>query len=422
MSGECTCGFGDRAAIAQRPAEREAIEAALKKVEAERDQYRTGKENAEKLARQSYNALATLTRQVAQGATNSIAADCLTRAIKAEELAEGYRLTSEAWRSQHVASEVELAAVRKDREAERATSERAIHARDVAQADATRLTVEVDDLRGNLLRAQSGLSSRSKTKEDEKKIADLTAEVERLKPNQREHDLVRHQRMELHAEHLITDAEYAALASEHGGVQRLEDYDRMREEVERLKAQEAVWEHAALATVKSATADLDEEIRLEREEIERLKQSYAALELARLHDSAEHITAVEQRDRAQRERSELRAEVERLRADLVRARSGGWNHERAEAWTKRAEAAEAEVERLRAEVNAEVRVNAEFPRAEDSARIAELEGAVCQECGCNRECRAKAGISEHHYRCNSVITGQGACDCAALAGKGGGTP
>lgn len=37
-------------------------------------------------------------------------------------------------------------------------------------------------------------------------------------------------------------------------------------EIARLKAQEAVWEHAASATVKTATADLDEEIRLERGE------------------------------------------------------------------------------------------------------------------------------------------------------------
>ena len=35
-----TCGYGDRAAIAQRLAEREAIEAALKRAEAERDALR----------------------------------------------------------------------------------------------------------------------------------------------------------------------------------------------------------------------------------------------------------------------------------------------------------------------------------------------------------------------------------------------
>jgi hypothetical protein len=52
------------------------------------------------------------------------------------------------------------------------------------------------------------------------------------KANQREHDLVRQMRMELHSDDLITEAEYAALASEHGGVQRLEDYDVLRAQME----------------------------------------------------------------------------------------------------------------------------------------------------------------------------------------------
>jgi hypothetical protein len=50
--------------------------------------------------------------------------------------------------------------------------------------------------------------------------------------NQREHDLVRQMRMELHRDGLITEAEYSALASEHGGVQRLEDYDVLRAQME----------------------------------------------------------------------------------------------------------------------------------------------------------------------------------------------
>jgi hypothetical protein len=54
-------------------------------------------------------------------------------------------------------------------------------------------------------------------------------EAEKMaEPNQREHDLLRQMRAELHGEDLITDEEYAALASEHGGVERLMDYDQIR--------------------------------------------------------------------------------------------------------------------------------------------------------------------------------------------------
>lgn len=48
--------------------------------------------------------------------------------------------------------------------------------------------------------------------------------------NQREHDLVRQMRCELFMAKLITQDEYSALASEHGGVQRLETYDELRAE------------------------------------------------------------------------------------------------------------------------------------------------------------------------------------------------
>lgn len=69
-------------------------------------------------------------------------------------------------------------------------------------------------------------------------------EIKQLQSNQREHDLVRQQRMELHADGLITNAEYAALASEHGGVQRLEDYDRLRARIQALEsALSTRWAH-----------------------------------------------------------------------------------------------------------------------------------------------------------------------------------
>lgn len=53
--------------------------------------------------------------------------------------------------------------------------------------------------------------------------------------NQRLLDLVRQQRMELHAGNLITDREYAELASDHGAVARLETYDQMRAELAALR-------------------------------------------------------------------------------------------------------------------------------------------------------------------------------------------
>lgn len=76
-------------------------------------------------------------------------------------------------------------------------------------------------------------------------MADLREELERVQAeniklralaekNQREHDLVRQQRTELYVEGLITPEEYAMLASEHGGVQRLEDYDQLRAKLKAL--------------------------------------------------------------------------------------------------------------------------------------------------------------------------------------------
>src|SRR4051812_38946345 len=47
------------------------------------------------------------------------------------------------------------------------------------------------------------------------------------KQHQREHDLVRQQRAELHEADLITTEEYAALAGERGAVERLESYDEV---------------------------------------------------------------------------------------------------------------------------------------------------------------------------------------------------
>jgi len=55
-------------------------------------------------------------------------------------------------------------------------------------------------------------------------------QVDRLREeNLRLLDLVRYQRSELHEAGLITDEEYASLASEKGSVSRLESYDTLRD-------------------------------------------------------------------------------------------------------------------------------------------------------------------------------------------------
>lgn len=48
-------------------------------------------------------------------------------------------------------------------------------------------------------------------------------------------DLVRHQREELHEVGLLTDDEYAALASEPGSVERLSSYDEMAAEMANMR-------------------------------------------------------------------------------------------------------------------------------------------------------------------------------------------
>lgn len=53
--------------------------------------------------------------------------------------------------------------------------------------------------------------------------------------DQRLLDLVRQQRMELHEVGLITDREYADLASDSGAVARLETYDQMRAQITALR-------------------------------------------------------------------------------------------------------------------------------------------------------------------------------------------
>jgi hypothetical protein len=63
-------------------------------------------------------------------------------------------------------------------------------------------------------------------------LLDRNTEVER---NQRQWDLIRYQRSELHTAGLITDDEYAELAKDHAAVQRLEDYDAVRTELSALR-------------------------------------------------------------------------------------------------------------------------------------------------------------------------------------------
>lgn len=90
--------------------------------------------------------------------------------------------------------------------------------------------------------------------------------------NRREHDLVRQMRVELLADKLITESEYAALATEFGGVQRLENYDALRESRDRLYRQIEQGAYNSIAADCLARA-----LRAE-EEVDRLKREIARLE------------------------------------------------------------------------------------------------------------------------------------------------
>lgn len=69
------------------------------------------------------------------------------------------------------------------------------------------------------------------------------------------HDLVRHQRGALHEAGLITDAEYAALASDHGAVARLEGYDAARDQGRRAGLAEAATFADDRASKREAAAE-----------------------------------------------------------------------------------------------------------------------------------------------------------------------
>lgn len=64
---------------------------------------------------------------------------------------------------------------------------------------------------------------------------EVIALLDELAQRVRLHDLIRHQRGSLHDAGLLTDAEYADLAADHGAVARLETYDGMRARIEALE-------------------------------------------------------------------------------------------------------------------------------------------------------------------------------------------
>jgi predicted nucleic acid-binding Zn-ribbon protein len=103
-----------------------------------------------------------------------------------------------------------------------------------------------------------------------KQLAAAEAECERL------FDLVRYQRAELHEAGLITDDEYAKLASAQGSVQRLEGYDALRAECERLRAE--------VASLKQEREEVEEAWSKERTDAidGRKQQAEQAVEIARL--------------------------------------------------------------------------------------------------------------------------------------------
>lgn len=77
--------------------------------------------------------------------------------------------------------------------------------------------------------------------EARQQLAALREENERLKSSrQRLFDLVRHCRIELHDEGLITDEEYAILVDDPDSLSRLHGYDSLAEELARLRDERAV--------------------------------------------------------------------------------------------------------------------------------------------------------------------------------------
>lgn len=69
-------------------------------------------------------------------------------------------------------------------------------------------------------------------------------------------DLVRQQRQELHEAGLITDEEYAALAADGDAVARLEGYDRLRQELQKVTAYAAEREQARHDLLSCLPAEL----------------------------------------------------------------------------------------------------------------------------------------------------------------------
>lgn len=110
--------------------------------------------------------------------------------------------------------------------------------------------------------------------------------------NQRLHDLVRHQRGPLHDEGLITDAEYALLASDHATVKRLEDYDvqklkhlRLRRENFDLRARIHVLEDGNERLMNEVLA-----ARRQRDEArERLRGNSEIRRIAGIHRISQHL-------------------------------------------------------------------------------------------------------------------------------------
>ena len=90
------------------------------------------------------------------------------------------------------------------------------------------------------------------------RIAEVEAERDAARDEAtRLRDLVRHQRGPLHDAELITDAEYAALASDAGAVARLRGYDEVRREMDALRALGASIHKAVAAALEVRAVELD---------------------------------------------------------------------------------------------------------------------------------------------------------------------
>lgn len=180
------------------------------------------------------------------------------------------------------------------------------------QAQAKQLAAEVDELRDR----EVSVGSMDDFADMAKQLAALREENERLKSSrQRLFDLVRHCRIELHDEGLITDEEYAILADDPDSLSRLHGYDSLAEELARLRDERAVH----VGEIEHLRAEND---RLKSKNA-RLKAAYGHMEqeVSALRDREITLGTVDDMFDLMHQRNMLQGRIVELEEELAKALS-----------------------------------------------------------------------------------------------------